>query len=140
MATASPAELQAELLQLIADAHTTNYLAAGAVTLAIVEFIGNFQDEVNLVWKSPRRISNAIYLWIRYFSLITVSIYTIFTFRVIKSDHTCRSFLLAEAVTASLIGTSADVILVLRVWILYGKSRRLLYIFVPVLIMEIIVE
>ncbi|KAJ7030114.1 hypothetical protein C8F04DRAFT_1114656 [Mycena alexandri] len=138
--TASAAELQAELIQLTADAQTTSYLAAAALTLAIVEFIGNFQDEVQLVWKSPLRVSNGIYLWIRYFSLITVAIYTIFTFREIKSDHTCRSFLLAEAVTSSLVGTSADVILVLRVWVLYGKSRRLLYIFVPFLIMEIIVE
>ncbi|KAJ7168550.1 hypothetical protein C8R46DRAFT_1350189 [Mycena filopes] len=140
MAAASPAELQAELFQLIADAHTTNYLAAASLTLAVVELIGNFKDEVRLIWNSPLRISNGIYLWIRYFSLITVAVYTSFMLREVKSDHSCRSFLLAEAVTSSLIGTTADLILIMRVWILYGKSRRLLYIFIPFLIVEVAVE
>ncbi|KAJ7158455.1 hypothetical protein C8R46DRAFT_1224418 [Mycena filopes] len=133
MAAASPAELQAELFQLIADAHTTNYLAAASLTLAVVELIGNFKDEVRLIWNSPLRISNGIYLWIRYFSLITVAVYTSFMLREVKSDH-------AEAVTSSLIGTTADLILIMRVWILYGKSRRLLYIFIPFLIVEVAVE
>ncbi|KAJ7168561.1 hypothetical protein C8R46DRAFT_1092044 [Mycena filopes] len=60
--------------------------------------------------------------------------------REIKSDHTCQSFLIAEAVTSSLIVTTADLILILRVWILYGKSRRLLYIFIPFLLVEVVVE
>ncbi|KAJ6564530.1 hypothetical protein B0H19DRAFT_1141306 [Mycena capillaripes] len=76
MAAASQAELQAELFQLIADARTTNYLAVAAMTLAVVDLIGNLKDEVQLIWKGPLRISNRIYLWIRYFSLVTVAIYT----------------------------------------------------------------
>ncbi|KAJ7156136.1 hypothetical protein C8R46DRAFT_428433 [Mycena filopes] len=125
MANASEVELQAELFQLIADAQTTNYLTAAALTVAVLELAANFEDELQLIWKSPWRTSTGIYLWMRYFSLVTV---------------TCRSFLLAEAVTSSLVGTTADMILCLRVWVLYGKSRRLLYIFVPFLIAEFIVE
>ncbi|KAJ7024764.1 hypothetical protein C8F04DRAFT_1301530 [Mycena alexandri] len=149
--TASQAELQAELFQLIADAQTTNYLAVASLTLAVVDLIGNFEDEIRLIWKSPVRISNGIYLWIRYFSLITVGIYMSYMLREVKSDH-------AEAVTSSLVGTVADLILILRrvqsrffplsyplndtnrVWVLYGKSRRLLYIFIPFLIIEAAVE
>ncbi|KAJ7166658.1 hypothetical protein C8R46DRAFT_1219061 [Mycena filopes] len=125
MANASEAELQAELFQLIADAQTTNYLTAAALTVAVLELAANFEDEQQL--------------WMRYFSLVTVTIYASFMFREVKSDH-------AEAVTSSLVGTTADMILCLRqvtsqiVWVLYGKSRRLLYIFVPFLIAEFIVE
>ncbi|KAJ7745652.1 hypothetical protein B0H16DRAFT_1726700 [Mycena metata] len=91
MATnASQAELQAELFQLIADAQTTNYLAAASLTLAVVDLIGTFKDEIELIWKTPLRVSNGIYLWIRYFSLITVAIHISYMLREVKSDHMHR--------------------------------------------------
>ncbi|KAJ6454910.1 hypothetical protein DFH09DRAFT_1384710 [Mycena vulgaris] len=42
-------------------------------------------------------------------------------------------------VTCTLVEMGVDVILVLRVWILYGKSPRLLYILIPLLIVEMAV-
>ncbi|KAJ7476211.1 hypothetical protein FB451DRAFT_1246181 [Mycena latifolia] len=108
------AELEAELFQFIADTQTTNYLLA------------TFKDELQLIWKGPLRISNAIYM--RYSTLITVV--------QVKSDDVGlprNSFLLAEAVTASVIVATADLILVLRVWILYGRPRKLLYFLLPLI-------
>ncbi|KAJ7707401.1 hypothetical protein B0H17DRAFT_1191906 [Mycena rosella] len=58
----APSELEAELFQLIADTQTTNYLVVAALTLAAFELLANFKDELELVWKGPLRISDAIYV------------------------------------------------------------------------------
>ncbi|KAJ7819479.1 hypothetical protein B0H14DRAFT_3473104 [Mycena olivaceomarginata] len=104
MASVSPAE-ELELLQLIADAQTTNYLAAAGITVLVFEHISTFSEEVKFVWKSGLSLWSVLYVWIRYFTLTVVVV---------------------------------DFVLVLRVWILYGKSRRLLYILVPLMAVEII--
>ncbi|KAJ7707373.1 hypothetical protein B0H17DRAFT_1032536 [Mycena rosella] len=134
----SPSELEAELLQLIADTQTTNYLVAASLTLAVIEHVATFKDELKLVWNGPLRISSVIYIWMRYFALITLIIYSTFMLREVKSDYTCQSFLLAEGVTSSLIVVTADIILVLRVWILYGRPRKLLYFLLALVTAEII--
>ncbi|KAJ7707352.1 hypothetical protein B0H17DRAFT_1032463 [Mycena rosella] len=45
MDSLSPA-VELEIFQLIADARTTNYLTAAAVTVLVLEHISNFQREV----------------------------------------------------------------------------------------------
>ncbi|KAJ7094258.1 hypothetical protein C8R44DRAFT_989665 [Mycena epipterygia] len=156
---AEQAELEAELLQLIADTQTTNYLVGGCgfsdsrcvryptnsypghtitSTLYSIEHVATFGDEFQLIWKGPLRISNAIYIWMRYCALTTLVVYSTFMLREVKSDHRCQSFLLAEAVTSSLIVVTADIILVLRVWVLYGRPKTLLYFLLPLVTVEII--
>ncbi|KAJ7707400.1 hypothetical protein B0H17DRAFT_1325257 [Mycena rosella] len=151
----TPSELEAELFQLIADTQTTNYLVAAALTLAAFELIANFNDELELVWKGPLRVSNAIYIWMRYCTIVivgqvsllsncaidsldTVRITSNFRLREVKSDHSCRSFLLAEAIACSFILVTADLILVLRVWILYGRQKKLLYFLLSLITVELI--
>ncbi|KAJ7471480.1 hypothetical protein B0H11DRAFT_2040180 [Mycena galericulata] len=70
------AELEAELLQLIADTQTTNYLVVASLTLAVVEHVSTFRDEMRFIWKGPLRISNAIYIWMRYCALVTLVVYS----------------------------------------------------------------
>ncbi|KAF8145581.1 hypothetical protein K438DRAFT_542355 [Mycena galopus ATCC 62051] len=51
MASIPPSE-ELELLQLIADAQTTNYLAAAGLTVLVVEHISTLPEEIEFVWKS----------------------------------------------------------------------------------------
>ncbi|KAJ7707372.1 hypothetical protein B0H17DRAFT_516350 [Mycena rosella] len=134
MASLSPAE-EAELFQLIADAQTTNYLAAAAITLLVLEHISTFKEEVEYVWKSRLSLWSILYVWIRYFNLITLSVYVSFMFREMKSS-TMPSLSFGRNGYLHSRGVSVDCILVLRVWLLYGRSRRLLYILVPLLLAE----
>ncbi|KAJ7272578.1 hypothetical protein B0H12DRAFT_1091173 [Mycena haematopus] len=136
-APSSPQELK-ELFILLTDARTTNELAVAALTAVVLEHLVNFPDEVNLVWKSRFSISNVAYIWIRYFTLVVLCIDISFMLRAEWSDQMCQSFLLGEMVLSTIIVVSADAILVLRVWILYGRSRRFLYIMVPLIAAEII--
>ncbi|KAJ7819812.1 hypothetical protein B0H13DRAFT_2378135 [Mycena leptocephala] len=61
-----------------------------------------------------------------------------FMLRAEWSDHLCKSFLFGEMVTCTIIVISTDLILVFRVWILYGRPRKLLYLMVPLITAEII--
>ncbi|KAF8174447.1 hypothetical protein K438DRAFT_1848940 [Mycena galopus ATCC 62051] len=105
MASIPPSE---ELLQLIADAQTTNYLA--------VEHISTLPEEIEFVWKS--RLSLWSVLYMRYYTLVAVA--------EIPSSS-------AEMITSTVESVSVDSILVLRVWILYNKSRWLIYFLVPLM-------
>ncbi|KAJ7649847.1 hypothetical protein FB45DRAFT_1017282 [Roridomyces roridus] len=74
MATIAPVVAAAQepaLLQLIADSQTTNYLAAAALTLLIIEHISTFKEEVEYVWKSRLSLWSVLYVWIRYLTLIS---------------------------------------------------------------------
>jgi len=131
-------ELQEELFGLLTDARTTNELAIAALTAVLLEHIVNFPDEVKLIWKSRFSISNVAYIWIRYFTLLALCIDISFMLKTEWSDHLCQSFLFGEMVVSTIIVVSADLILIFRVWILYGRSRRLLYFIVPLIAAEII--
>jgi len=135
MSSIPPAE-EAAILQLIADSQTTNCLAAAALTLLVIEHIATFREEVKYVWQSRLSLWSVLYVWIRYFSLIAIAVDLSFMFAPMKSSKACQNYLFAEMVTSTVVSMSVDGILVLRVWLLYGKLRSFLYILVPLLIAE----
>ncbi|KAJ7360719.1 hypothetical protein DFH08DRAFT_842184 [Mycena albidolilacea] len=68
MAAISPAE-ELEILQLIGDSQTTNYLAAAGMTILVFEHIATFPQERKYVWKSRISLWSLLYVWIRYSTL-----------------------------------------------------------------------
>ncbi|KAJ7649846.1 hypothetical protein FB45DRAFT_4758 [Roridomyces roridus] len=140
MATISPAAAAAQeaaLLQLVTDSQTTNYLSAAGLTFLIIEHISTFKEEIRYVWQSRLSLWSVLYVWTRYFTLISLAMDVSFMFRPMRaSEIRCRQFLLAEMTTSIMIIISVDCILVLRVWLLFGKGRKLLGILIPLLIVE----
>ncbi|KAF8160526.1 hypothetical protein K438DRAFT_1942307 [Mycena galopus ATCC 62051] len=137
MASIPPTE-ELELLQLIADAQTTNYLAAAGLTVLVIEHISTLPEEIEFVWKSRLSLWSVLYVRTRYYTLVAIAIDVSFMFREIPSSNVCRYFILAEMITSTVESVSVDSILVLRVWILYNKSRWLIYFLVPLMTAEII--
>ncbi|KAJ7506530.1 hypothetical protein B0H11DRAFT_1971669 [Mycena galericulata] len=58
--------------------------------------------------------------------------------RAEKFNHLCQYFFFGQMATSTVIIISADLILVLRVWILFGRSEKLLYFMVPLIAAEMI--
>ncbi|KAJ7092370.1 hypothetical protein B0H15DRAFT_171571 [Mycena belliarum] len=50
----------------------------------------------------------------------------------------CRSFIVGEGVVSTFLVVSFDLMLVFRVWILYGKKRRMSYVLCAVLLAELV--
>ncbi|KAJ7777322.1 hypothetical protein B0H16DRAFT_1879405 [Mycena metata] len=138
MSSAAELELEHEILQLIADARTTNCLALAGLSVVIYEHLANFPDEFNIMWKSRLSLSNVFYIWIRYFTLVALSVDVSFMLRTEWSDRSCQRFFYTETATSAIITVSADMILIFRVWILYGRSKRLRYLFLALITAELI--
>ncbi|KAJ7289275.1 hypothetical protein C8J57DRAFT_1277203 [Mycena rebaudengoi] len=121
---------------IVADAQLTNYLAVAAISILVADYLSTVNQEINFVWRKPWSFPNVLYLWNRYIPLITVIACMTFMFSEIKSDNVCRSFIVAEGLVSTVLIGSFDFMLTLRVWILYGKSRRMAWMLFPLLVVE----
>ncbi|KAJ6545052.1 hypothetical protein DFH09DRAFT_659116 [Mycena vulgaris] len=91
MDTISPAE-ELELFQLISDAQTTNYLAAAALTVLLLEHISTFKQEVKFVWQSRLSLWSVLYVWVRYVTLLVSCVDVAFMFRQMESSSVSAFF------------------------------------------------
>ncbi|KAJ7464402.1 hypothetical protein FB451DRAFT_1263415 [Mycena latifolia] len=122
----------------VADARLANYFAAAAFTILFIEFFSTVDEEIHFVWKKPWSIPSVLYLWNRYMTLFTVILSMHFMFKETTSDHTCGTFIITEGIASTLLFCSFDFLLMLRVWILYGKTRKIAYILFPMLLFELV--
>ncbi|KAJ7155308.1 hypothetical protein C8R46DRAFT_1196781, partial [Mycena filopes] len=128
----------AALLQLIADSKLTGYAAIASLCVLIYEHLVCFPEEVELIWKSRWGVAKIVYLWNRYFSLIAISLNASVIVREIESETVCRDWLKVQGVSSTIVIAVVDFILMLRVWILYGRPQRLIWLFAIMGTVEII--
>ncbi|KAF7304017.1 hypothetical protein MIND_00632900 [Mycena indigotica] len=126
--------------QVLSDARTTNAMILGALTLVAYDHLLTLSKEIELMWPSRTSfpLTNMIYLWNRYFTLISLSYDASVMLSPYKSNAVCIKFFQGEAVTSTIILATVDLILMLRVWLLYEKKRLLLYLLVPMIGLEIL--
>ncbi|KAJ7694590.1 hypothetical protein B0H17DRAFT_1057258 [Mycena rosella] len=122
--TPSPSIPTIPLDVVVSDARLANYFAASAFTILFIDFISTIDEEIHFVWKKPWRVPSVLYN--RYMTLFTVVLSMPFMFREVKSDHT-------EGLASTFLFGSFNLLLMLRVWILYGKTRRMAHILFPML-------
>ncbi|KAJ7668204.1 hypothetical protein B0H17DRAFT_1210055 [Mycena rosella] len=147
----------AAVLQLIADSRLTGYLAVASLCVLIYDHIVCFNEEVELMWKSHLGLAKIIYLWNRYFSLIAICLNTSVIVREIASETvsnfhlvparahaglsfsggSCMNWLKVQGVTSTVIIGTVDFVLMLRVWILFGRPRVLVWLFAGMAIAEV---
>ncbi|KAJ7121432.1 hypothetical protein C8R44DRAFT_853061 [Mycena epipterygia] len=147
-----PDELE-KLFELIQDAKTTSYFAVAALIYLIYDHILSLDLEIEFIWKRRKSPASYVYIWNRYFTLIITCINTSVILREIPTDIVCQIYTQVplllpfgtyahhdhqfEGVSSTLIVAAVDVILLMRVWLLFGKSRRLLYFLIPLMLVEI---
>ncbi|KAJ7068845.1 hypothetical protein C8F01DRAFT_1365116 [Mycena amicta] len=149
------AQLQ-ELFVLLADARTTVGLGGTRIAnphhleYCSFDHICTFEDEVKRIWKTRLSLLNVLYVWIRYFTLISVIVDVRFLVSLQVSDKSTVPlippalsavnihFTRGELVTSTITVISTDVVLAARVWILYKRSRKLLVVLMVLLTLELI--
>ncbi|KAJ7343806.1 hypothetical protein DFH08DRAFT_961950 [Mycena albidolilacea] len=135
------AELE-QLLLLIGDAKTTSYFAVAALTFLIYDHILSLDKEIEFIWKRCTNLSFAsyIYIWWFYVKSKRTGFNLNASREMIPSDpfsFSCQIYTQFEGISSTLIAATIDLILLMRVWILFGKSRRMMYFLVPLMIVEI---
>ncbi|KAJ7624842.1 hypothetical protein FB45DRAFT_87634 [Roridomyces roridus] len=108
-----------ELLLLAKDARITSYFAVAALTFLVFDYFLSLGHEIEFVWK--RRKSHARCIYVQ---------------SILCLDHN-RIYTQFEGVSSTLVVLTVDIILLLRVWILFDKSPRLLYLMIPLILVEI---
>jgi len=134
----STSATDAELLQLIADSRLTGYLAVASLCILIYDHLVCIPEEVEFMWKSRWGIAKIVYLWNRYFSLITVSLNTSVIVRDISTSKACIGWLQVQGSSSTVVIAIVDFVLMLRVWILYGRRRWMVYFFAFLAIAEVV--
>ncbi|KAF8990478.1 hypothetical protein BDQ17DRAFT_368316 [Cyathus striatus] len=115
------------LLQLVSDARMTNCLMTVAISLLLYDYLISLREEIELIWKRRMRFTSYLYIWNRYGSIVGIILSASFMLREMSDDKECVRYLQMEGAASSIITTTVDIVLVYRIWILYAKSKPLLY-------------
>ncbi|KAJ6480948.1 hypothetical protein C8R45DRAFT_1004167 [Mycena sanguinolenta] len=134
----SDLEVSLPLGLVVGDARLANSFAVSALTILFIDFALTIEEEINFVWRRPWSIPSGLYLWNRYITWFTVLFSLPFMFREVDSDHTCRSFVIIQGLTSTLLFGTFDLLLALRLWLLYDRTRRMAYILFPIIAVEMI--
>ncbi|KAF8870291.1 hypothetical protein BD779DRAFT_1792136, partial [Infundibulicybe gibba] len=122
----------------LADVRTTNYLVAASATVIIFDHIITIEQEVALIWRRPWNITSLLYIWNRYYALISLVIYSSYIFRIMDSNKACLRSVTFQGLSGTVLVATVDTILAFRVWILYEKSRKLLWFLIALISAEFI--
>ncbi|EMD39884.1 hypothetical protein CERSUDRAFT_112139 [Gelatoporia subvermispora B] len=114
----------------------TSIGSTSALTLLLFDHLLTFRDEVDLFWGTPCTVPKAIYN--RYFTAAVVGFITYIDHRRDLSTSVCAQMLLLSNIGAAVVSLTMDLILLFRVWILYDRSRKWLWILGLAFIAEVV--
>jgi len=108
-----------------------------ATTLVVYDYVITFKYEVQFFWQKRWTFGKAIFLWSRYFGLAWMTINATVFMQEHPSSNLCFGFFRYQDVGAMLVLLTTHIILELRLYALYGNSKKLLAFFVLLLLAEI---
>ncbi|KAJ6534114.1 hypothetical protein B0H19DRAFT_1185299 [Mycena capillaripes] len=138
-----------ELLQLVADSRLTGYLAVAALSVLLYDYFLCIPEEVELMWKSRWGIAKIIYVCHNCTPRVSLlpppANLTDFSRRlnasvIVRDITSCIGWLQVQGSSSTVLIATVDFVLMLRVWILYGRPRWMVFFFAFLGMCEIIVD
>ncbi|TFK31516.1 hypothetical protein BDQ12DRAFT_694010 [Crucibulum laeve] len=122
--------------------YARNSSSLGALLLLLLEVVATSGDEYQYIWRRPRTAVNYLYLFSRYFGIISQTINCSMIFgplsrRPVRPDL-CNAWMHFEMISAQLLLTTLEGILMWRVYALYQQSWRVGTFLTSVFILDII--
>jgi len=100
------------------------YIAVSGMTLQIYDFFQTLELEVEYIWKSPFTPFKLLYVFMKYLPYVDVSLLIILNHATLMSQE-CRTLNLITG-WSFVVGVAAtQVVLTLRTWVLWDRSRWL---------------
>jgi len=110
-------------------------LSVAFVMTLLYDWVLTFGEEVEFVWQQKMKIGSVLFLLNRYIPMIYLVIsMNSYTNRAIREDKFCRAWIYLDIWIRVLCNGLINVLLLLRTWALWEKSRTIL-IFLSVLLM-----
>ncbi|KAI0646457.1 hypothetical protein C8Q79DRAFT_962741 [Trametes meyenii] len=107
----------------------TDYACVASITFMMWDILISLPSEIALVWQKPNGWLRYLYVFIRYIppvSAITSFVYFSFPGRRGSTDEQCKVNSIIEEVVLACVVVTVHVILIVRVYALYNRSRILL--------------
>ncbi|KAF7320597.1 hypothetical protein HMN09_00144200 [Mycena chlorophos] len=115
----------AEIEALFADEFVNHILLLAAFAILVYDHFLILPPEIRYIWRHPRRPSSLLFLFNRYFSLAANIAVLGFTFLEIPSSQ-CDTLLTTKKAFQMIQQLVVYLILVLRVYAMFGLNRKLL--------------
>lgn len=117
--------------------YTFNYITTAVFVILLYDTVLTFSKEVKFIWSKPIAFSKVLYIIARYYGLLSSGIVFFMTVLPARSLNSCRIYLKWYASAGPQINeVVVNLVLLLRIYALYGRNKRLLYLIVPIFLAE----
>ncbi|KLO20768.1 hypothetical protein SCHPADRAFT_21269 [Schizopora paradoxa] len=113
-----------ELSTLITDTRTNNYAQLASLAIVFYDYILTFDDEINLVWRQSWSIGKALFFLNRYSGIFALAFNS--SISTIHCPIICFHWVRYQVGSSIIAFWLVDLILALRVWALWARSKWLL--------------
>jgi len=130
MDTAGQAFASMPAAEVVAQTKSVSYSEVASVAVLTWDVLIGLSDEVELVWKKQWTAAKGLYLLARYlpwlFQLALLAINSDGTTGLRFTTDQCEKWQVFQGVSLQVIVTTVDIVLIMRVYALYNRSRSLL--------------
>jgi len=114
-------------IQFASNILIANYAAVAFVMILLYDYVLTFGEEVEFIWKQKISVGSILFLFNRYMPMIDLVIaMNSYTNRAIQQDKFCLPWVRIDVWITVLCVGIIDVLLLLRTWALWGRSRTIL--------------
>lgn len=128
-------------LEILRKTQAVSYSEVAAVTVLTWDIIVTLSEEIELIWQKQWSPAKIMYVIARYlpwaFQMALLAINVNGSTGLHFSISECKKWMAVQAVILQLIVTSVDVILLMRVYALFNKNKRLLSVLSALFVAEL---
>ncbi|TDL18499.1 hypothetical protein BD410DRAFT_793204 [Rickenella mellea] len=125
------------LISLVRGANIADRSEVAACSCLVFDIILTIDQEVEYIWRSKWTLPKCLYLWARYFALFMQVIAIAETTSLKVTPTICAGWAYFEGITGQLLIMGVELLLMLRVWALYKRDKRILYFLIALYVAEI---
>jgi len=119
--------LESAALQNLDNTTQSIYIITAAITILIYDHALTSEQEMRLVWRAPWNLAKTVFLFIRYYSPLSTLLILFIPLQGHLSDvESCKVLVGLISVSITLCHASADLLLLIRVYAIWMRSRKVL--------------
>lgn len=127
----------ADFLRLVQIARLTRICQLVPSVVMVYDYLISVDQEVEQIWKRPRTTTTILYLILRYFGTLC-GVFNATVFLSDVSEEFCNTFMIMQGWPACFLVWLVQIILQMRLFALYNRSRKVLLLMGSAFLVEIL--
>ncbi|THH08424.1 hypothetical protein EW145_g2711 [Phellinidium pouzarii] len=139
--TTAAAQAVEQLVTAVDQNRKVTYISTSALAFVAYDIITMLSMEIELIWKAKWSIPKVLYIFARYYGIIYLIEHFFWKLSVNESFSSCRHYFLFYSFGGDFLFTTVvNLILMLRIGALYKYNRRVIYVLIAMVLVELVVE